>query len=97
MVDISTDITSLSDFQRNTSEHIARLKKTKQPKVLTVNGSPAVVVQDVKSYQEMLNKLEEIATVESIKAGMASHERGEGVPAKQALQDIARKLGVALK
>ena len=46
-----TDIASLTDFKRNTSEAIRRLKTTGQPRILTVNGRAEVVVQDVASYQ----------------------------------------------
>ena len=40
------DIHSLSDFQRNTKEHLQRLKRSGRPEVLTVNGKAEVVVQD---------------------------------------------------
>jgi hypothetical protein len=40
------DIRSVTDFQRNAKVHVARLKKTKAPMVLTVNGNASVVVQD---------------------------------------------------
>jgi len=38
MLDIANDIRSLSDFKRNTSELLDRLKKTGNPLVLTING-----------------------------------------------------------
>src|SRR5256885_12010464 len=38
MLDIANDIRSLSDFKRNTSELLERLKKTGNPLVLTING-----------------------------------------------------------
>lgn len=43
----------LSDVVRNTKSHIAKLKETRSPEILTVNGEAAVVVQDVASYEEM--------------------------------------------
>ena len=46
MLDIANDIRSLSDFKRNTSELLDRLKKTGNPLVLTINGKAEVVVQD---------------------------------------------------
>ena len=48
------DIHSLTDFQRNTKEHIQRLKETGRPEVLTVNGKAEIVVQDAASYQKLL-------------------------------------------
>lgn len=57
MIDIR-DIYSLSDFQRNTRAHIRRLRKTRRPAVLTVNGKAELVVRDAKSYQELSAGLE---------------------------------------
>jgi prevent-host-death family protein len=45
-LDIANDIRSLSDFKRNTSELLERLKKTGNPLLLTINGKAEVVVQD---------------------------------------------------
>ena len=55
MLDIANDIRSLSDFKRNTSELLDRLKKTGNPLVLTINGKAEVVVQDAEAYQELLS------------------------------------------
>ena len=54
------DIRSVTDFQRNTKIHVARLRKTKAPMVLTVNGSAAVVMQDAGAYQKLIDHLEEL-------------------------------------
>ena len=52
MMNFSRDIHSLTDFKRNTTEFVQRLKQTKHPLVLTVNGKAELVVQDVESYQK---------------------------------------------
>ena len=52
------DITSLTDFQRNTREHIERLKQTGRPEILTVNGQAQLVVQHAGAYQRLLDELE---------------------------------------
>jgi PHD/YefM family antitoxin component YafN of YafNO toxin-antitoxin module len=54
------DIRSVTDLQRNARIHVARLKKTKAPMVLTVNGSAAVVMQDAGAYQKLIDHLEEL-------------------------------------
>ena len=54
MIDLR-NIYSLSDFQRNTREHVRRLKRTRRPQVLTINGRAELVVQDAGSYQELLD------------------------------------------
>ena len=48
------DIYSLTEFQRNAKAYVKSLKETGRPQVLTVNGRAEVVVQDAKSYQQMM-------------------------------------------
>jgi prevent-host-death family protein len=50
MLDIANDIRSLSDFKRNTSELLDRLKKSGDPLVLTINGRAEVVVRDAEAW-----------------------------------------------
>lgn len=71
------EIDSLTDFLRNQKAHVARLKKTQAPEVLTVNGKAEVVVQDAASYQAMTDRLHHMETLAAIQEGMASAERGE--------------------
>ena len=47
----------LTDFLRHHKAHLARLKETKTPEILTVNGRAEVVIQDVESYQALLDRL----------------------------------------
>lgn len=49
----SADIHTVTEFSRKPAEHIKRLKQSKQPEILTVNGKAAVVVQDAESYEKM--------------------------------------------
>ena len=72
---------------RNHKAHIARLKETQAPEVLTVNGQAQVVVQDAASYRSMLDRLDHRETIAAIQEGMASAERGELKPATQVLEE----------
>lgn len=56
MIDVR-DIHSLSSFQRSTREHMRRLKETRRPEVLTVNGKAEVIVQDASAYQDLVDAL----------------------------------------
>jgi prevent-host-death family protein len=71
------DIHSLTDFQRNTREHIERLKETGRPAVLTVNGKAEVVVQSAEAYQELLDALERAEAQLDVYEGFEAIERGE--------------------
>ena len=91
MLDISRDIDSLSNFKRKSVQFIRGLKKTGKPVVLTVHAKAALVVQDAKSYQLLLETVERAQAVAGIRRGLASMERGEGIPADKALEKLRRK------
>jgi hypothetical protein len=88
------EIHSLTDFLRNHKKHVARLKKTRAPEVLTVNGKAEVVVQDAASYQLMQERLHHMETLAAIQEGMASAERGELKPAAQVFDEMRAKYGL---
>jgi hypothetical protein len=93
MVD-TRQIHPLTDFLRNHKAHVARLKETKTPEVLTVNGRAELVVQDVESYQDMLDRLHHMETLAAIREGIASAERGELKPAEQVFAEMRAKYGL---
>jgi PHD/YefM family antitoxin component YafN of YafNO toxin-antitoxin module len=85
-------IRSLSDFQRNTKAHVARLKATGQPEVLTVNGRAELVVQSAESYQRLLDAAELADSVAVLKERLTSVARGgRGIPLKQFDVSMRRK------
>ena len=90
-MDISRDIDSLTHFKRNTTELVEQLKVTGQPMVLTVNGKAEVVVQDVSSYQRMLDLIDRAEAVVGIKQGLESVARGEGIAADEAFGELRKK------
>lgn len=95
MVNLSQDIHPLTDFKRNTSHFMSRMKKTRRPVVLTVNGKAELVVQDAASYQQILDRLERFEAVEAIRLGIAAAEEGRVKPARRALAELKAKLGIS--
>ena len=85
------DIHSLSDFQRNTKKYVARLKKTGQPEVLTVNGKAALVVLDPMTFQLLADKAERAEAIEGIRLGLEEADAGKGRPMREALDAIRKK------
>lgn len=77
-MDVTTDIRSLTDFKRHTSELTEQLKATGRPLVLTVNGKAAFVVQDAASYQAVMDAAEASVVVEGIGRGLLQMKQGEG-------------------
>ncbi|MBJ7540096.1 type II toxin-antitoxin system Phd/YefM family antitoxin [Marinomonas transparens] len=49
----SSNIHTVTEFSRKPADHIKRLRESKSPELLTVNGKAAVVVQDAQSYERM--------------------------------------------
>jgi len=94
MLNLSQDIHPLTDFKRNTSDFMSRMKKTRRP-VLTVNGKAELVVQDAESYQQILERLERFEAVEAIRLGIAAAADGRVKPARQALAKLQEKLGIS--
>ena len=95
MVNLTRDIHPLTDFKRNTSGFMNRMKRTRRPVVLTVNGKAELVVQDAESYQQILDRLERFEVVEAIRLGIAAAEEGRVKPARQALAELQAKLGIS--
>lgn len=88
------DIHSLTEFQRNTREHIDRLKKTGRPEVLTINGQAELVVQDARSYQELLDRVERAEQSARLRRGIADYRTGRVRDIETALGELeTRKLG----
>lgn len=90
MLDLSQDIHSLSHFKRNTSEFMARLKKSGHPVVLTVNGKSEVVVQDVAAYQRLLELAEKAEMMEFLRQSKAEADAGKTIPARDFLESLGK-------
>lgn len=91
MLDLANDIRSLSDFKRNTVELLDRLRKTRHPLVLTINGKAELVVQDATAYQALLDRIE---AIEGIQRGLADVTAGRTKPARQVFDRLRRKHGI---
>ena len=87
-------IHSMTDFLRNHKSHVTRLKETRKPEILTVNGKAEVVIQDAASYQEMIDRLEHADLITAIQEGLAAADRGEMKPARQVLEEMKARYGL---
>ena len=70
MINLIQDIQPLSAFKRNTNELITQMRNTGHPIVLTINGKAELVVQDAASYQQLLNKIEELKAIVGVEKGL---------------------------
>jgi len=54
------NIHSLNDFRENTTSYLNQLKTDKNPLLLTVNGEAVVIVEDIETFQNNQNRLQEL-------------------------------------
>lgn len=92
MIDLR-EIRSVTEFQRNIKDYVGRLKESKGPLVLTVNGRAELVVQDAESYQLILERLERAETLAGIRRGVGQFERGEVISLDEAERQLRAKHG----
>jgi PHD/YefM family antitoxin component YafN of YafNO toxin-antitoxin module len=106
----SDDIQPVTDFVRNHKRYLAHLRATGRPGLLTINGTPELVVQDVRSYEEVADevqrlraenralkeRLEDLETRVALDEAFAELERGEGVPVEEAVPELRRRLGIGV-
>jgi len=98
MLNLKLGIDSLTNFKRQTATYLARLRKTGEPVVLTVNGKAQVVVQDAAAYQELVDaaaKADRDSTIAAIREGLADAKAGRTKPARAALKALAKKHGIS--
>ena len=92
MLDIKSDINSLSNFKRKTSEFLRQLKETGHPVVLTINGKAELVVQDTASYQKLIELAERAERIEALQASINDMRAGKVVPVEDMLAEMRQLL-----
>ena len=94
MLDISKDIQSLTSFRRKPAQFMKRIKKTKRPVVLTVNGKAEAIVQDAKAYQRLLDIAAKADVREAIRQGMDDIAHGRTRLAREVFASLRKKHGI---
>lgn len=94
MLDITTDIQSLTTFRRSSGDFIRHLKKSKRPMVLTVKGRAAAVVQDAEAYQRLLDIAARADASEGIRQGLEDSRRGRTRPVREFLAEFEAERGL---
>jgi prevent-host-death family protein len=95
MIDITKDIQPLTTFRNNSVKMMQRLKKTRRPIILTVNGRPEAVVQDAAAYQRLLDLAAAADVNEGIRQGMEELLQGKGRPAQEFFEQMRKKHGIS--
>jgi PHD/YefM family antitoxin component YafN of YafNO toxin-antitoxin module len=95
MINIMTDIQSLTNFRRSSAELIKHLRKSKRPMVLTVKGKAAAVVQDAEAYQRLLDIAARADAPEGIRQGLEDARKGKARPARQFFSEFEAIHGIS--
>lgn len=88
------DVHSLTDFLRNHKRHVAELKESGRPEVLTINGKAELIVQDAESYQQLLDRLAEAEFVTAVNEGIADYKAGRTMDLDEAFDSVKEELGL---
>lgn len=89
-----TNSHSLTAFQRNARSFIEGLNATKEPLLLTVNGSVQAVVIDPLTYQEMEKEMEHQRLLAAIAEGEKAIQEGRVRPMEEFLAEIKAEYGI---
>jgi PHD/YefM family antitoxin component YafN of YafNO toxin-antitoxin module len=95
MIDLTTDIQSLTTFRRRSGEFIKQLKKSKRPVVLTVKGKAEAIVQDAGAYQRLLDIAARADAREGIRQGLDQARQGKGRDADEFFAEFEAERGIS--
>lgn len=70
----STDVRPVTEFRAHASDVLRHLRATKRPVILTQNGRSAAVLLDVDVYEDLLDQL---AFIKSVQTGLAQADAGQ--------------------
>jgi len=95
MMNLTTDIQSLTAFRRSSGEFMRQLKTTQRPMVVTVNGNAAAVVQDAEGYQRLLDLASRADAIEGIRQGLEDAREGRMMPAEEFFAEFEAEHGLS--
>lgn len=88
-------IPSLGDFLQNHEEHLARLRATRGPELLAIDGRTGIVLQDADAYQALLERLQRLEDFEAVRNGLAQVDAGRTRPADEFFEEFLSRHGIA--
>jgi PHD/YefM family antitoxin component YafN of YafNO toxin-antitoxin module len=90
-------IQPVSEFIRNYRTVLTRIKDSRTPEVLTVNGVPECVIIDPATYQELLDMSEQERVRRAVEAGVEDVKMGREQPATQVFSELREQFGLRSK
>ena len=93
-MNIARDIQPLTYFRRQSADVVKRLKATRRPMILTINGKAELVVQDAASYQRLLDIAAQADAREGIRQGMEDISWGRTRSSRAVFDDLRAKYDI---
>jgi PHD/YefM family antitoxin component YafN of YafNO toxin-antitoxin module len=94
VLNIATDIQSLTAFRRGSARMMKQLKQNKRPMILTVNGKAAAVVQDAEAYQRLLDVAARADAREGVRQGLEDEAKGRTRPVREFFREFEAARGI---
>ena len=91
---LTQDILPVTEFKKKIKDTFARVHRTGQPVVLTVNGRADAVLVDAKVYEGQMAALR---FHQMVAEGEAAADAGEEMPFKDAISKLRTKHGLQKK
>jgi PHD/YefM family antitoxin component YafN of YafNO toxin-antitoxin module len=88
---------SLSDFIKDPKTHVARIKQTHTPEVLTINGRAEVVLLDTETYENLMEQLQNSKTIASLRMHMAKAQKNAVAREPVTEEDIQHSQAIMLE
>jgi prevent-host-death family protein len=89
-MNISTDIKPVTYLKAKAADLLKQINETHRPVIITQNGEPRAVLQDPKSYEDMLNA---IGILKLISQGEGDIRKGK----VKSQEDVFKDIGISLK
>jgi predicted transcriptional regulator len=70
------DFVSMTRCKRDTLAHLRRLRKTRRPGVLTINGTAAAGVMDAAAYARWIASIDRAEAIAGIRRGLQESAAG---------------------
>lgn len=91
------DIQPFTSYRAHLAELHQRVQETGRPLFVTKDGRPNAVVLSPQAYDRLAEQAQLAEDVEAIRRSLENIRAGRSRPAREALQQIAERLGIKLK
>ena len=85
---LSRQVKPISYLKAHTAEIVRHLKERQEPLIITQNGEPKVVIQDIESYEKMQ---ETMALLKILALGARQIEEGRVQPAADVINRLRER------